>query len=341
MQTFIASIFVFGLLIFAHEFGHYLVARKCGIRVLELAIGFGPRIFGWRKNETNYSLRLFPLGGFCRMLGEDEDADAPDSFPQKSIPQRASVLAAGSLMNLLLALLVFFVIFFFLLGVPLDDNTNVIGSITEGSPADVSGLKPGDRVIAIEGEQVESWEEIVLSIEGRPDEEILLVIKRGDEIREFFVIPRMDPEEGRALIGIGYIAEYQKYRFGDAISESFKSFGMVFSSLGQVFTGRAPLEVTGPVGIIRVIGEQAQHGLVNLLWLTGLISISLGLINLLPIPALDGGRILFLVIEAIRGRPVDPEKEGFIHLIGFAILIALILLVTYNDLSRWDILPGR
>jgi regulator of sigma E protease len=335
MQTFIASIFVFGFLILAHELGHYLAARLSGIKVLELAIGFGPKIIGWRKNEINYSLRLFPLGGFCRMLGEShEEVDQPDSFTRKPILQRAAVLAAGAGMNLILALIVFFVIFFFMVGVVQDDSR--LGSVLSGTPAEAAGLQAGDEITAINGESVTRWTEVVGAISGRPGEEISLTVKRNGEIKQFNIVVARSPETGRGMIGI--TAMVQKYKFAASLQSSMRQFRMVLFSVYQVVTGRAPLDVAGPVGIIIVVGEVAQTGFVNLLSLTALISISLGLINLLPVPALDGGRLLFLAIEGLRGRPVDPEKEGFIHFIGFALLILLILLVTYNDLIRWDIL---
>lgn len=339
MQTLISAIFVFGLLIFVHELGHYLAARISGIRVLELAIGFGPKLIGWRKKETDYSLRIFPLGGFCRMLGESpEDADEPDNFTKKPILSRAAVLAAGSFMNLFLAIAVFFIIFFFLMGIPITDSAR-LGTVFPDSPAEQAGLTAGDEVLSINGEQIRRWEEVVAAVEKKPKETIQLVVKRNGEVKEFELIPELVPETGRGMIGIAPLVK--KYQFIGSISTSFDRFGGVVYSMYQVISGKAPLDVAGPVGIIAVVGEVAQTGFVNLLWLTGLISISLGLINLLPLPALDGGRLLFLLIEAVRGKPLDPEKEGFVHFVGFALLILLILLVTYNDLIRLDILPWR
>ncbi len=336
LTTVISAIFVFGLLIFAHELGHYLVARLSGVRVLELAIGFGPKLLGWRKKGINYSLRIFPLGGFCRMLGESpDDEPAPDNFIKKPLHLRAAVMAAGSLMNLLLALIVFFIIFFFLMGL----QSTRLETVLPGSPAQRAGLAPGDRIVAINGEKINSWEDIVAEVSKNPGEQIEVVVKRNGEIKDFTLIAEPDPESGRGMIGI--TAAWEKYQFMASLRTSLASFGMVISSIYQVVTGKAPLDVTGPVGIIMVVNEVARTGFVNLLWLTGLISISLGLTNLLPLPALDGGKLLFLLIEALRGKPIDPEKEGFVHFIGFALLIVLILLVTYNDLIRWDILPGK
>lgn len=338
MHTFLAAIFVFGLLIFAHEVGHYVVARLSGIRVLELAIGFGPKLLGWSKDGTNYSLRAFPLGGFCRMLGEGpEEANEPDSFNKKPIYKRAAVLAAGSLTNLLLAFVVFFIIFFFMLGVPVEESTR-LGSVTPGDPADVAGLQTGDEIISVDGTKVERWEDIAAIIEEKPNRKISVLAKRDGEALEFSPVAKEVPETGRGIIGIA--REMQKYNFTASVQTGLDQFSMVIGSLYRVVTGQEPLDVTGPVGIVIVVGEVAKTGFMDLLYLTAFISISLGLINLFPIPALDGGRLLFLLIEGIRGKPMDPDKEGLIHFIGFALLILLIIFVTYNDLIRWEIIPG-
>lgn len=339
MQTLIAAIFVFGVLIFVHEFGHFIIARLSGIRVLELAIGFGPKLISWRRNETDYSLRIFPLGGYCRMLGENpEEVNEPNSFPSKPALHRAAVLAAGALMNLLLALIIFFVVFFFLVGTPRTDTT-ILGEVFSDSPAEQAGLQPGDTVISIDAVAVRNWAEMVAVIETRPDQTVPIVVRRDGLEREYSVRIEPVPATGKGMIGVA--TPVQKYRFAGSIATSLDRFGDVIFSMYHVITGQAPLDVVGPVGIIITVGEVAETGFINLLWLTALISISLGLVNLLPVPALDGGRLLFVLVEAIRGRPLDPEKEGIIHFIGFAVLILLILLVTYNDLLRWDILPGR
>lgn len=338
MQTFIASIFVFGLLILVHELGHYFVARLTGIKVLELAIGFGPKLFGWRQNDIDYSLRIFPLGGFCRLLGENPDeASEPDSFPQKPILSRAAVLVAGASMNLFLAIAVFFIIFFFIAGVP-DTGSARIGYIVEDSPAEAIGLEAGDMIRSIDGMPVSKWEDVLNIISAKPNEEIYLIFEREGEIKEISVVSETAPESERGMIGIGPVIH--KYKVLPSLVISVERFGAVIASIFQVITGQVPLDVAGPVGIIFVIGEVAQTGFVNLLLLTALISISLGIMNLLPIPALDGGRLFFLLVEAIRGRRIDPEKEGFIHFIGFALLILLILFITYQDLLRWDVIPG-
>lgn len=336
MQTLIAAIFVFGLLILAHELGHYYVARLTGIRVLELAVGFGPKLLSWTKNGIDYSLRAVPLGGFCRLMGENpEEAEDPDSFPKKPIPSRMAVLMAGSGMNLALAILVFFLIFFFIIGTPTD--TAEVGYIVENSPAEETGLEVGDRIISIDNEPVQNFDDVVAVISVRPNEEFPITVERNGEEVSYSITAEEEPD-GRGIIGIGRMLE--RYSFFSSVQHSFRQFGMILASFYYVLSGQAPLEVAGPVGIVHVIGEVAQTGFVNLLMLTALISINLGIINLLPIPALDGGRILFLIIEALRGRPIEPEKEGLIHFLGFALLITLILFITYQDVLRLFFTPN-
>ncbi len=338
MQTIIAAIFVFGLLILAHELGHYYIARLAGIRVLELAIGFGPKIIGWSKKGTDYSLRAVPLGGFCRLMGENpEEAEDPDSFPQKPILSRMAVLLAGSGMNLILALVVFFLIFFFIVGTP-SENAK-IGNVVEDSPAEDIGLEVGDVITAVDGETIDTFRDLVLVVSERPNEHFEITVDRNGQELSYMVTATEEQETGRGIIGIGQ--KLDRYNFILSIEQSFRQYAMILASFYHVLSGQAPMDVAGPLGIVHVIGEVAQTGFVNLLMLTALISINLGIINLLPIPALDGGRILFLVIEAVRGRPVEPEKEGFIHFIGFALLITLILFITYQDVLRLFFSPGN
>ena len=334
VSTIIASILIFGLLIFVHELGHYLAARKAGIRVLEFALGFGKELIGWEKDGTRYTLRLFPLGGFCRLLGEDsEDQEQEGNFQSKSIPARFAVIAAGPLMNFLLAILLFALMYFFFLGVP-QQHTTRIGDVLSGSRAEEVGLQGGDVIRSVNGVNVQEWPDVVSSINAKPEQEIILQIQRNGTVYTVSVTP--ENQEGRGLIGI--TPEYKKFAFFSSIFWGFNYtwffIQLIFVSLYQMITGVIPADVAGPVGIVAVVGEVMETGFSNLLSLAAIISINLGIINLLPIPALDGSRLLFLSLEGIRGKPIDPQKEGFIHFVGFAMLIMLMIFISFQDIFR-------
>jgi regulator of sigma E protease len=334
LGTIIASVVIFGLLIFVHEFGHYIVAKWAGVHVLEFAIGFGKVLYGWEKNGTRYALKIFPLGGSCRMLGEEpEDEKKEGSFQGKPLSSRFAVIAAGSFMNFLLGAVLFSLIYFFFLGVPQTGSAR-IGEVLPGSRAEEAGLIAGDTILAIDEHATANWNDVVAIINARPGEKLELLVKRAGTETILSVTPA--EEEGKGLIGITPV--YKKYSFFPSIYLGFTYtwffIRLIFVSLFQMFSGNIPADVTGPVGIVAVIGEVMREGLSNLFSLAAIISVNLGIINLLPIPALDGSRLVFLAVEGIRGRPVDPRKEGFIHFIGFTVLILLMIFVAFQDITR-------
>jgi len=339
MLTFTAAVVIFGLLIFAHELGHFIVAKKVGIGVHEFAIGFGPRLASRQVGVTTYSIRVFPLGGFVRLMGEDpEEADEENSFQRKPVWKRFVVIASGPFMNFMLALLLFSAMYAYM-GIPLNDST-VIGQILPGGRAEEVGLQPGDRIAAIDGTAVENWQSLVRKINANPEREITLEFERNGRLHSVTVVPRPAPQTGVGLIGISpetrRFAVFPSLRAGLLHTSWFIRF--LGSSIAQMLTGRVAPDVVGPVGIIQIVGDVAQTGIINLISLAAAISINLGLINLLPIPALDGSRLMFLTVEAIRRRPVDPRKESLIHFIGFTVLILLMILVAYRDLVRLEII---
>ncbi len=336
MRTLAASIIIFGLLIFVHEFGHFIAARMTGISVLEFAIGFGKELLTWKRKGTRYSLRLFPLGGFCRLLGlggEQEEAHKEGSFQQKPLFSRFIVIIAGSLMNFALGIILFFLVYFFFLGVP-QTQLAEIGEVLPGGRAEQAGLLPGDTILSINSVPTDSWEAVIQQIHANPEKKISLLVQRDNQELLFSIVTM--EEEGRGLIGVAPV--YKKYLFLSSIGLGFTYtwfFGkLILVSLAQMVTGTIPADVTGPVGIVAVVGEVARTGLSNLFSLAAIISVNLGVINLLPIPALDGSRVIFLAWEALRGKPVDPKKEGFIHFIGFTVLILLMIIISFQDISR-------
>jgi len=330
--TLISAAIVLGLLVIVHELGHFTVAKAVGIKVQEFSVGMGPKIFQVKKGETDYSLRGVPIGGYVKMEGEDESSDDERSFSNKPILSRIAVLVAGSFMNFLLAIIVLTGIFY-TVGVVTTD----IAGVGEESPAFEAGIEAGDKIIAIDGEMARTPSAVQNYINLSEDNEVLVTIERGEETLEKTVGTMEDEELSRRVIGVQFDVEQS---LGAAVAGSFRETRTIaveiFNFFGRIFTGEANVseEVAGPVGIVSLVGDATRAGFINVALLTAFISINLGIMNLLPIPALDGSRILFLLLEAVRGKPIDPEKEGMVHLVGFGLLIFLMLLVTYQDILR-------
>lgn len=329
MQTAIASIFVFLLVVLLHELGHFSVAKLVGIKVNEFAIGMGPKILQKRKGETLYTLRILPIGGFVKMEGEDESSSDPRSFNKASPLARIGVLAAGAIMNFVLAIIVLSIVAFYT-GVP---TTNV--EALPNSPAEISGVLSGDRIVSINDINIKTWEDITNTISKLPSKDkIDIVVDRNGNDKTISILPTI--EEGRTMIGITPI--YQKSLISGikgGIENTFYFIKLMFNFLGMLFKGQVSTDdFAGPIGVINEVGEAAKMGFISLLFILGFISVNLGFFNLLPIPALDGSKIFFTLIEIIRGKPINPDKEGIIHLVGFVFLISLMLLITYKDILK-------
>lgn len=334
MLTALAFIFIFGLLTIFHELGHFVVAKLVGIRVEEFGIGFGPKLVSARRGETLYSLRLLPLGGFVKMTGEENPLTNDErAFPNKPVLSRFAVIAAGPFMNFILAVLLFGMIFF-LVGVP--ERTPLIGGVLPDSPAHEAGLKPGDRILSIEGEAVRTWEEMVTVIQKAGTRKIELKVERKGKALTVTLSPEPHPESGTPFIGVQRVIH--RYHFFLSWYHGFlQTVGVlvfILMRIVEMLTGQIAPEVAGPVGIVQVVGEVARTGLLNLLSLAAILSINLALFNLFPIPMLDGGQFLFLGIESVRGKPLEPEQEGFFKFIGMLLLLLLLVTVTYRDITR-------
>lgn len=331
------TILAFGLIIVVHELGHFLGARAAGVRVEEFAIGFGPPLLRWRSPKTLYSLRLLViLGGYVRMAGMDAASKDPadrGAFYNKTVRQRALVFAAGPAMNFILAVILFFVVFG-VVGVA--GPTLEVAEVRTGYPAATAGIRPGDEVLAVDGRPVADWAALVAAIQGRAGQEVRLLVARGAERLHFEVVPIA--EGGRGLIGIvpaSAVATYPPLTaLGRGFGETFAFTVAWIRGLALIIAGRGAADVTGPVGIARMLGQAASVGASNFLFLLALVSVNIGLANLLPIPVLDGSRLVFLGVEAVRGRPIDPRRENLVHLMGFMFLMALFVILTYRDLLQ-------
>ncbi len=356
MLTVLIFIIILGLLIFVHELGHFLVAKKNGVRVEEFGFGFPPRIFGVKRGETTYSLNAIPLGGFVKILGEDgQERNDPHSFGAKKIWRRALILVAGVSMNIVLA----FVLLSLgnIIGLPtaVDDSQNISGAkvqilqVAANSPAQSVGLKSGDALIKISAAQnslssIEKVSQFQNFIEQSKGQEIVLTFERARQILTTKLVPRVNPPAGEGAIGVelARIADVS-YPWYQAIYEAFISTAslvwLILKAIGfllwqLISRGQVSGDIAGPVGIFNLTGQAAQMGFIYLLQLTVLLSINLAIINILPLPALDGGRLLFLLIEKIKGSPVSQKVEKAVHSAGFAFLIIVMILVTIRDVVR-------
>lgn len=332
MITFLAAIFVFGLLIISHEMGHFFTAKACGIKVSEFSVGMGPKLFGIKGKETNYSLRLFPIGGYVKMLGEEEESQDPRAFCNQSPWRRLMVIIAGAFMNFVVAIILL-TIFNFNVGI----YKPIINKVVPNMPAEKAGLKADDRIIAVNNNSIESWEEFISFVDQNKDKDFKLTVDRNGQKLDVTLKPEFNGTANKYMIGIE--SKYVKGSFAASVSEAFKKTNQIvkeiFKFFGSLFQGKiSSNDVGGPVAIIKMSGEVAKLGVWNLIMFTAFLSINLGVINLIPFPALDGGWVLILLIEGITGKKADENKLGIVNLIGFSILMALAVFITYKDILK-------
>lgn len=337
MVTAIWTVVIFCSIIAVHEFGHFITAKLSGMSVFEFSVGMGPKFFGFTKGETEYTLRLLPIGGFCNIDGENEDSDNPRAFCNKSFAQRLTVLASGAIMNVVLGFLIFVFIFSVL---PPQISTVIEDVLADGAAYEV-GVLPGDKIIAMKSDsvstRVRTYNDISFFTSQCTDEKFDIIVKRGKDELTFNITPKTDVESSKRLMGV-ILSPLNKNLFTILYQSLFQSLfvvKIVIISFYQLITASVPLSsLSGPVGIINEINTVAKINGLSVMNLAAFISINLGVANLLPFPALDGGRILFLIVEKIRRKPLDQKYEGLIHLIGFALLMLFALLVTFSDVIK-------
>jgi membrane-associated protease RseP (regulator of RpoE activity) len=337
----ILAIIIFSFIVFFHELGHFLLAKKNGIDVEEFAIGMGPTLYSREYKGTKYAVRLFPIGGFCAM-GEDEEAtDSPGNFNNKSVWARISVILAGPMFNFILA-----IIFATILTAMVGYDRPVIESVAEGFPAEEAGLREGDRIVRMGEKKIRIFREITIYNQFHQGEDVEITYSRNGEEHRVTLSPKEDEELGYSRLGITSEG-YRKANALEAVRYGAYSVNYWISttveSLKMLITGKVSINnLTGPVGIVDVVEDTYQESksygnfvvLVELLNIAIMLSANLGVMNLLPFPALDGGRLVFLFLEAVRRKRVSPEKEGYVHMIGIVLLMLLMVFVMFNDIRR-------
>jgi regulator of sigma E protease len=340
--TIVSFIGILILLVFAHEFGHFITAKLARVKVEEFGIGFPPRIISFRRGETTYSINAIPLGGFTKMVGE-EDPTLPGSLASKSIPVRILVLSAGSLMNILLPILLFSISFMIPHNMIFEKVQ--VQEVAPGSPAQMAGIEPGDTILAINGHTIRNRSDVGYFIQLYLGSQVNILLQ-SDELppKEVSLKPRWNPPEGQGATGINIIGvDSTTVRQSDPIWKAVPSsivhcWEILVLFRNEVvgwFIGGTPPQVTGPIGIAEITGQIAKAGISPLLEFAALISINLAIINIFPFPGLDGGRLIFVALEWVRrGKRISPKREGLVHLIGFAVLMLLIIVVSYFDITH-------
>ena len=358
----IPLVIVLGIMIFFHELGHFLAAKFFNVKVLKFALGFGPRIVSREYGETEYSIRYLPLGGFVKMLGEDDFDEDAEPIDEKDIPRafnhqhpfkRIAIVAAGPVFNLILAFFLFFGLYIILgspSSVPEPVFTPEIYSVTNGFPAQKAGLTRGDIIISIDGKTIEKEEDVSGFLKGKAGIPVEITVRRNDELSSYSVTPvesSVPNESGEAVkktivgISVGNSTKVEYVRMGpvdafkEALSDTWRWIRLTFMVVVKLFEGEVSIKtVGGPIMIGQMTGELVQEGMGYLIPFMAIISINLGILNLFPIPILDGGVILFLLFELVRGKPISMNKREFAMKIGLSLLLLLMVVVFYNDILR-------
>lgn len=351
LTTILAAVFVLGVLVFLHEFGHFIVAKLVGIRVERFSVGFPPRIAGVKIGETDYCISAIPLGGYVKLAGmidESLDKDTirgePWEFQSKSIPKRVSTILAGPAMNFILAVVLFAGLIFYN-GVAEPKNITAIGEVTPDFPAAKAGMVKGDRILAINGQPVETWDQMTKIIHALPDKDVVIRWEHAGQVREDTLHTRAErmPIGGKVqvvgLIGISPELRIRKIgllaSLGQGFDRTIYLTKMIYVSIEGLFTGRESLKsLGGPVMIAKLAGESVRSGFGSLLAFMAFLSLNLALLNVLPIPGLDGGHLVLLGIEAVIRKPLSVKTRVAIQQVGMAILFALIILVIFNDIRN-------
>ncbi|HKC14551.1 MAG TPA: M50 family metallopeptidase [Patescibacteria group bacterium] len=365
--TVLVFLLILTILVLIHEAGHFFVAKFFNIKVEEFGVGFPPRAWGKKVGETLYSINWLPIGGFVRLYGEDEAGSGRISigknkkitntnraFFAKPWWQRFLVGIAGVVMNFLLAVLIFSFMFAFV-GVAIPGHKVIVGQVAKGSPSELAGLKPGDTIEYVGSVKITDTQQLIAETKKHLGQEIVLKLNSNGKVREVRITPRTNYPKGEGPIGVAISqnAEIKKYSWYEApvagTKEAIKASWLIISAFGtvisQLFTqGAIPKDIAGPIGIAQLTGQVVQVGPFAVLYFISILSLNLAILNVLPIPALDGGRLFFILIEAVTRKKVHPKFESYAHAIGMALLLALIALVTLHDISRiisgQSLIPG-
>ena len=341
-MSIILALIIFSLIILIHELGHFLLAKRGGVTVEEFSLGMGPRLISTVKGGTRYSLKLLPFGGSCMMLGEDEATTEEGSFASKSVWTRISVIAAGPIFNFILA----FVLSVIIIG-SIGVDKPVILAVSEGFPAAEAGIQKGDTILKMNGTKIRLSREVTNYVTFHQGEDVTFVYEHEGEERTVTLSPEQN-EGGRYIFGLSTVSSYRE-KVGAWETLKYSAYEVKYwiqttiSSLKMLFTGQVGInDMSVPVGVVTIIGdtykESAADGgfyiWLNMLNISILLTANLGVMNLLPLPALDGGRLVFLIIEAIRRKRIDPEKEGMVHFVGLMLLMVLMIVVMFNDIRK-------
>jgi regulator of sigma E protease len=327
----ILAILAFSVLIIGHELGHFTLAKINGVKVEEFSIGMGPKLFGVKGKETEYVVKAFPIGGYVRMFGEEEKVSDPRAFSSKSPERKLSIIAAGPLMNLVMA-----VVFFMIIALAKGFTVPVVNEVQPNTPAQAAGLEKGDKIIRIDNKRITTWEDFVTEIYTAKGRKIDLTYKRNGSTNTVELIPMWNEEQKRFIVGVAGTGVENPgilQSIGYGFNETKSLVRQTFVTFRSLFRGQlSPNDIGGPVTIIKVSGQAAKAGFWNLLWFSAFLSVQLAIFNIIPFPALDGGWIFLLLFEIITRKKVDDKKVAFVNYIGFTVLMMLIVLVTIKDI---------